>query len=65
MYEITWQIAELIFELLFIVWMAYHALEYLWFMITKKSSTEMNDFLSINLMKLYRKINDVFKNKSP
>ena len=50
MYEITWQIAELIFEVLFIIWMAYHSLEYLWFMFTKKSSTEMNDYIYIYII---------------
>jgi len=45
MYEITWQIAELIFELMFITWLFYHFVEYFWIFITKKPPEEMHRFI--------------------
>ena len=45
MYEITWKIAEFIFESMFIIWLLNHSIEYLWIAITKKTPEEMHRFI--------------------
>ena len=50
MYEIILQIAELIFEIIFIVWLIYHFAEYLWIFFTKRPPEEMHRFIT-NIIK--------------
>lgn len=42
---ITWQIAELVYNVVFITWLVYHGFESIWFIVTRKPSYEMDEFI--------------------